>query len=77
MSADDIFQRNIDKLFQGLSNVFGIADGIPIAWFNDLGKDHDPTLDKVLRICSKANLKLNRQMLLQVYQHHLFREIIP
>ena len=56
----DMFHRRTDQLFQGLLNVFGIADEILIAGFSDLGRDHDATLAKVLRICRKANLKLNK-----------------
>ena len=40
--------------------MFGIADNILIAWFDDIGRDHDATVDKVLRICRQANLKLNK-----------------
>ena len=55
-----MFQSNIDKLFQGLPNVFGIADDILIAGFDDMERDHDATLDKVLKICRQVNLKLNK-----------------
>ena len=34
-----------------ITNVFGIAVDILNAGFYDLGRDHDATLDKVLRIC--------------------------
>ena len=44
----------------GMPNVFGIADDILIAGFHDLGRDHDATIDKVLRICRKVNLKPNK-----------------
>ena len=40
--------------------MFGIVDDILIAEFNDMGRDHDATLDKVLRICNQANVKLNK-----------------
>ena len=39
---------------------FGIADDILIAVFNDISREHDATLSKVLRICRQANLKLNK-----------------
>ena len=55
-----MLQRKIDELFQGLPNVFGIADDILIAEFDDLGRDHDAILDKVLRIYRQANQKLNK-----------------
>ena len=40
--------------------MFGIADDILIVKFSDMGRDHDATLNKVLRICRQANLKLNK-----------------
>ena len=41
------------------SNVFAIADDILIAGFDELGRDNYATLDMVLKIFRKANLKLN------------------
>ena len=41
--------------------MYGIVDDILIAGLNDMGRDHDATLDKVLRICRHANLELNRR----------------
>ena len=43
-----------------MPNVFSIADDILIAGYNKQDKDHDETLDKVLRVCKQANLKLNK-----------------
>ena len=40
--------------------MFGITDDILIAGFDDVGRDHDATPDKVLRIHRKATLKLNK-----------------
>ena len=45
-------------------NVFSIVDDILMAGFDEQGKDHDATLDKVLRLCKQANLKLNKDMCL-------------
>ena len=45
------FQRKIDGLFHELNNVLGIANDISIASFNELGRDNDETVDKVLEIC--------------------------
>ena len=59
-----MFQIKIDELFHAISNVFGIADDILIAGFDELGKDYDVTLDKVLRICRQANLKSNKDKFL-------------
>ena len=50
-------QRKIGELFHGLHNVFGIADDILIAGFDDFGRHHNEIVDKVLEICRKANLK--------------------
>ena len=50
----------MDKLLNGQPNVFGIADDILIAGFDNVGRDHDETVDKVLEICRKADLKLNK-----------------
>ena len=43
-----------------LLNIFGITSDILITGFNELGRDHDDRVDKVLKICRKANLKLNK-----------------
>ena len=56
----DIFQRKIDNLFKELSNVFEIADDILVVGYDDDGMDHDYTLRRVLLICWKVNLKLNK-----------------
>ena len=39
--------------------VFSIDD-ILIAGFDELGRDHNATLEKVLRICRQANLNFNK-----------------
>ena len=41
-------------------NVFGIADDGLVAGFDELSRDHDAALYKVLRICGQANWKLNK-----------------
>ena len=56
----DKFQRKIDKIFHGLTNVFGIANDILIAGFDDLGRDHDEVVDKVIEIFRNASLKFNK-----------------
>ena len=43
----DVFKKKIDKLSSTISNVFGMADDILIAGFDEWGKDHNETLDKV------------------------------
>ena len=58
--AGDMFHRKIDKLFQRLPYMFGIVDDILTAWLNDMGRDHNATVQKVLRICRWEKLKLNK-----------------
>ena len=58
--AGDIFQKKIEKLYHGLPNVFSMADDTLTAGFDEIGRYYDATLDKVLRICRQANLKLKR-----------------
>ena len=64
--SDDMFQT-IDKLFNGMPNIFGIADDHLYAGFDELGRDHDTTLDKMLKIWRQANLKLNRDTCLLLH----------
>ena len=54
----NMFQRKMNKLFHGLSNVFDIADDILITGFDDLGRDHN----EMLEMSRKSNLKLNKDM---------------
>ena len=73
----DMFQKEIDKLFCGMPHVFGIADDILIACFNELGMGHSAAVDKVLRICRQANLKLNtNNCLFRCTCNAFFSEII-
>ena len=72
-----MFQTILDKLFQGLPNVFHIVDDILIAWFNKVGGNHDAAFDIVLRICRQANLKLNKdKCLFQCTMIPFFGEVI-
>ena len=66
-----MFQKKIDELFSGTPNVFGTADDISIAGFNEQSKDHNEKLNKVLLICRQANLKLNKKVSFQMYQHSI------
>ena len=50
-----------------MSNVFSIANDIPITGFNELGREQNTTLDKGLRICREANLKCNKNKCLFRY----------
>ena len=47
--AGDIFQKKIDELYIGIPNVFCIADHILTTNFDEQGRDHDATLQKVLQ----------------------------
>ena len=60
VQGDDMFQKKKDEFFSDMSNVFSIADYILTAGFKELGRDHDVTLDKVLRICRQVNLKTKK-----------------
>ena len=44
-----MFQNKVDKLFSSMPNVFGIVDDILIAGFDEWGRDHDGTLEKLLQ----------------------------
>ena len=55
-----MFQKKITELFSGMLSVFVIVDDILIASFDEGGRDHHVTLEKVLRICRKAYLKVNK-----------------
>ena len=59
--AGDMFQHKIDKTFNDIPNVFGIADNILVIGYNKDGTDHDKTIYKVLKCCQDVNLKLNKE----------------
>ena len=48
-STSDMFQRKINELFHDLSYVFDIANDILIAGFDELGRDDEETVDKVVK----------------------------
>ena len=56
-----MLQKKIDKSFIGMPHVFGIADDILIAGFNEQGKNHDETFEKVLWVWRQENLNLNKE----------------
>ena len=58
--AGNMFQREIDKIFQDLPKVFCIVDDILVIEYEADGKDHDETLQRVLQVCREVDLKLNR-----------------
>ena len=58
--AGDISQRKIGEIFRELPDVIYIADDILIVGHDGNSADHDKTLCRVLQICRKENLKLNK-----------------
>ena len=57
----DMFQCKIDKIFNYIPNIFGIADDILVIGYDKDGADHDKAVYKVLRQCQDVNLKLNKE----------------
>ena len=55
---NDIFKKKKDKLFNGMAKVFIITYDIPVTAYDELGRDPEATLDRLLRICRQADLKL-------------------
>ena len=60
MPAGDIFQRKINKIFNDIQNIFGIADDILVIGYDKDGADHDKAVYNVLSQCWDVNLKLNK-----------------
>ena len=58
--AGYMFQRKIDKIFNDIPNVFGIADDILVTGYDKGGADHDEAVYSVLDWCQDVNLKLNK-----------------
>ena len=57
--------------------MFCIANDILIVGFDDMDRDHNATLDKVLRICRQAKLKLSKdKCLFQCTSIPFFHEAI-
>ena len=54
--AGDMFQHKIDKIFNDMPNVFGIADNILVIGYNKNRADHDKAVYSVLRQCQDVNL---------------------
>ena len=55
-----MFQYKINKIFNDMPNIFGIADDILVIGYDEDGKDHDEAVYNVLRQCKEVNLKLNK-----------------
>ena len=56
----NIFQLKIDKIFNDMLNVFGIADDILVIGCDKDGEDHEEAVWGMLRQCQEVNLKLNK-----------------
>ena len=59
--AGDMFQWKIDKIFNDMPNVFGIADVILAKGYDKDGADHDEAVYDALRWSQDVNLKLNKE----------------
>ena len=57
----NMFQCKIDETCNDVPNVFGIADNILVIGYEKYGRDHDETVNKVLKHCQDVNLKLNKE----------------
>ena len=57
-----MFQHKIDKIFNNMPNVFGIADDILVIGYDKDGTDHDEAVYKVLKWCQDVNLNLNKEI---------------
>ena len=51
----------IDKIFNDMPNVFGIADNILVIGYNKNRADHNEAVYSVLKWCQDVNLKLNKE----------------
>ena len=58
--AGNTFQRKINKKFNGIPNVFGIAEGFPVIGYDKDRADHDEAVYSVLEWCQDVKLKLNK-----------------
>ena len=59
--AGNMFQCKIDKIFNDMPNIFGIADDILVIDYDNDGTDHDAMMCKVLQRCEEVILKLNKE----------------
>ena len=56
-----MFQCKIDKIFNDMPNVFGIAEDILVIGYCKDEADHDEAVCKVLKWCQDVNLKPNKE----------------
>ena len=50
-----MFQRKTDEIFKDMPTVFGIVDDILVTEYENDGRDHDETLQRVLKRCRQVN----------------------
>ena len=58
--AGNMYQRKINKIFNDIPIVFGIADDILVIGYDKDGAHHDKVVYNVLSWCWDVNLKLNK-----------------
>ena len=51
IQVSNMFQLEIDEIFNDMLNVFGIADDILVVGYKNDGRNHDETVQKVLQRC--------------------------
>ena len=71
-----MFQCKIDKIFNDMLNVFGIADDTLVIGYNKDGADHDEAVYKVLKWCQDVNLKHNKKCHFRCTSIPFFGEVV-
>lgn len=66
--SQDVFQRRLDGIYEGIDNVCGIADDIIVC--GDSPQEHDAAMIKMLNASRKGNVSLNSEKL-QFKQHEV------
>ena len=59
--SQDVFQRKLDEVFQGVDNVTNIADDIIV--YGSTEEEHDQAFTNMLTACRSNNVKLNPEKL--------------
>ena len=59
--AGNMFQHKIDKIFNDMSNVFGIEDDILVIGCNKDGADHDKAVYSVAKVMSGGQFKIKQR----------------
>ena len=58
---DDMFHGKKEEILRELPNIFSAADNILVVAYDCKCADHDRTIDRVLEICTKEDLKTCRR----------------